>query len=406
MVTNASARLKQGKNRIMKEWEVRANSEVIAALQLESLALRDSLPLLLDHLTDALSTTIDRTAARKRWDRSESLRIGQKHGRERAEDYNYTMDQMIFEYHILREVIFDVVEEEMPLTTVEREVIICGIEQAVNDAATQFSETLRLIQERLASTLTHDLRGPITSAKLHAQLLLRRKEEVDAKVLSAAGRSLNSMDRVDSMIRDLLDASMIRAGERLPLKIEECDLDLMAKEIAEEFNIIYGDRFVLVSEGSAPGFWSKSGMRRVIENLATNATKYGIPETEISIKLQQSDSRIALSVHNEGTPIPKEIQAGLFQQFRRAKSSENQTGWGLGLTVVKGVTEAHGGTVRVESAEGKGTTFVIDLPRDSRDVANKSTQSSTIETASPPPESQKLSPRQAPESRQQAELQA
>jgi signal transduction histidine kinase len=362
-------RLRENAARIMKEWEKRANSEVLAAMNLESLALQNSLPDLLDHLADALSNTINRTDARKRWDRSESLRVGQEHGKERAESFNYTMDQMIFEYHILREVIFDVMDEEdASFSTVEREVVTCAIEQAVNDAATQFSETLRLIQERLASTLTHDLRGPITSAKLHAQLLLHRQEEVDAGVRSAASRILNSMDRLDSMIIELLDASVVRAGERLALKIEECDLDLMAREIVEEFNVIYENRFVLVSEGPAKGFWSQSGIRRVIENLSTNATKYSTPNSPITITIQQTKSTVTVSVHNEGQPISAENQARLFQEFHRAKSSESQTGWGLGLTVVKGVTEAHRGTAKVESAEGKGTTFTIELPRDAREL--------------------------------------
>lgn len=370
MSSKTSSRLKLNADRIMQEWEDRANQEVLAAMHLESLALRNSLPQLLGHLADALSTTIDRTSARKRWDRAESLRVGQEHGQERAESYNYTMDQMISEYHILREVIFDVMDEEDgSFSSIEREVVTCAIEQAVNDAATQFSETLRLIQERLTATLTHDLRGPITAAKLHAQILLRRQEEVDAGVKSAASQILSSMDRLDSMIRELLDASLIRAGEPLALKIEECDLGLLVKEIVEEFNIIYENRFKLVSEGPAPGFWSQSGIRRVIENLATNATKYSTPNTPITIAIQQAESTVSISVHNEGQPISPENRSLLFKQFRRAKSSETQTGWGLGLTVVKDVTEAHHGTVRVESREGEGTTFTVELPRDARKLS-------------------------------------
>jgi signal transduction histidine kinase len=343
MPNQASELLKLRSEKIMKNWEARANAEVLPAFQLESLALRDSLPELLNQIVDALSTTIDRTEARKRWDRKESLRIGQKHGRERAISHTYTMDQMIFEYRILREV------------------IVCAIEQAVNDAATQFSETLKMVQERIASSLTHDLRGPITAAKLCAELIVRRPE--DGKlVLSTATKISKSMERLDFMISELLDASMIRSGQTLTLKIEECNLFAILKDCADELNLIYHDRFIVEATPNVIGFWSKGALHRIIDNLATNAVKYGSPDSPITITLQQDQSKVVITVHNEGSPISKEDQSILFKEFRRAKSAETQTGWGLGLTVVKGLTEAHQGRVRVESTEEKGTSFIVELP--------------------------------------------
>ncbi|MBC7691803.1 MAG: sensor histidine kinase [Methylotenera sp.] len=349
----------------MRVWEVRANEEVLAALRLESLALRDSLPELLMQIVDALSTTIDRTEIQIRWDRSESLRIGRKHGRERAVNLDYTMDQMIFEYHILRQVICDVMEETRPLKAIEREVIVCAIEQAVNDAATQFSDTLRELQEKLASALTHDMRGPVTSAKINAQMILRRPDDQELS-RKAATRISAGMDRLDAMIRDLLDASLIRAGNHASLIFEEYDLAAMTREIAEDFNITYGDRFVVVADSPTPVFWSKTAVHRVVENLATNAAKYGAPDTPITLTIEQTPSQVMLSVHNQGNPIPREEQASLFQAFSRAESAKGQPGWGLGLTVVKGLTEAHHGKVSLESTEEKGTIFTVELPRDAR----------------------------------------
>jgi signal transduction histidine kinase len=109
-----------------------------------------------------------------------------------------------------------------------------------------------------------------------------------------------------------------------------------------------------------------------VENLATNAVKYSTPDTAITITIQQSDSKVILSVHNQGNPIALNEQDTLFQQFRRKKSAETQVGWGLGLTVVKGITESHSGTVRIESSDEKGTSFIIELPRDARIPENSS----------------------------------
>jgi signal transduction histidine kinase len=362
MPNQASELLKSKSEKIMKNWEERANSEVLPAFELESLALRDSLPELLKQIADALSTTIDRTEARKIWDRKESLRIGQKHGRERASSHTYTMDQMIFEYRILREVICDVMEENKPLSPVSREVIVGAIEQAVNDAATQFSETLKLIQERLASSLTHDLRGPITVAKMCSQIMMERADD-STLVLGTATKILKSMDRLDSMIGDLLDASLIRTGESLPLKLENCDLMEIVNECAEELNLIYSGRFVVVADTMVNGCWSKVGLRRIIDNLATNAIKYGAQNTAVTLSVSQNDSNVIFSIHNEGPAISTEDQKILFKEFCRAKSAEGQKGWGLGLTVVKGLAEAHHGSVSVKSDSANGTTFIVEMPK-------------------------------------------
>lgn len=362
MINRTSERLRRNTDRIIKRWEERARKEIAATAHLESLALRDSLPEYLRQLADALSTTIKRTDARAKSDRRESERVGKQHGIERAASRNYTLDQLILEYHILRQAICDVLEEEEILAPAEREVIVASIEQAVNDAATQFSETLREIQERLTHTLAHDLRSPITAAKSGAQLILRRPDDAD-HCIKLAGRISSNMDRLDSMIHDLLDASRIRAGESLPLKLQECDLDLIARQVADEANYYYGNRFIVVSTRPCLGNWNEDGIRRLIENLTTNAVKYGAPDTPVTIRVMDEKSTAVLSVHNQGAPIPREEQAILFQQFRRAKRTERKTGWGLGLTLVKGMAEAHGGTVSVESREGYGTKFTVELPK-------------------------------------------
>ncbi|HEY9693879.1 MAG TPA: ATP-binding protein [Oculatellaceae cyanobacterium] len=111
------------------------------------------------------------------------------------------------------------------------------------------------------------------------------------------------------------------------------------------------------------GKHSRKEIQRVIENLAINAVKYGAPNTPITLTLQQTETQITLIIHNEGNPIALDAQSILFQQFRRTVCAEEQTGWGLGLFLAKSITEAHQGTLGVESAEGKGTSFIIQLPK-------------------------------------------
>jgi signal transduction histidine kinase len=362
MTSEASERLRRNIEKIMSQWQERAEQEVFAALHQKELALRNSLPEYLLQLAGTLSTSIERTDARIKWDQQESERVGRKHGRERAGSRNYTIDQLIFEYHILRQVIWDVLGEESPLSAIELEIITGSIEQAVNDAATEFSDTLRNIQEKLMATLAHDLRSPLTSASLDATILARRPDD-RAYVLKAANRISHNMSRLDAMIQNLLDVARLQAGEGIPLPLEQCDLAEIAGQVADEFNDLSEKRFVCSSTGPVMGYWNDDGLRRVIENLATNAEKYGAPDTPITIEVHQTSDTASLTVHNLGHPIPAEDQGIIFQQYRRTRSAQEQAGWGVGLTIVKGITETFQGTVRVQSSAASGTSFIIELPK-------------------------------------------
>jgi signal transduction histidine kinase len=201
-------------------------------------------------------------------------------------------------------------------------------------------------------------------AKTCAALILRRPKDAEHCV-KVADRISANMDRLDAMISELLDASTIKAGRPLAMKFEKCDLGQIVQQVADEFDSIYGSRFV-IEAAPVIGYWDASQMQRVLENIATNAVKYGDLNTPITVKLRCVGNSAILSVHNDGTPIPPEEQAILFQQFRRTRVNGTEPGWGLGLAVVKGIVEAHRGTVKVESAEDLGTTFVVELPIDWR----------------------------------------
>jgi signal transduction histidine kinase len=361
MINRASERLQQHAERIMRLWEERARAEISASLHQNSLILQDSLPQYLDFLVTELSTAIARTSTRINADKVESDRIGRKHGRERAGYADYSITQLILEYQILRQVVCQVLEEEAPLTTRERDIIISSIEQAVNDAATQFSQTLSEIQELFMVTLTHDLKNPLNIIKMGTHLVLRRFERGD-RHYDVTARMIGAIERLDGMIQNLLDTSRLRAGQGLSLTFENCDLEQLLQEVVEDLNFAYEERFVLVSADAVETRCHRKSLRRVIENIATNAVKYGAPDTPITLTLQHTATTIHITIHNEGQPISSEARSILFQQFRRTKTAGEQEGWGLGLFLAKSLTEMHQGTIEVESAEGKGTSFIITLP--------------------------------------------
>lgn len=370
MPNKTAEKLRRNIDKILLIWEERVNHEVSAAQHQETKALRNSLPEYLNQLADALSNTIDRTTARKRSDKINSTRVGKRHGEDRAGSKNYTIDQLITEYHILRQVLFDVMEDEAPLSVVEREVIVCSIEQAVNDAATEYSNILKSVKERISNTLAHDLRNPLTSTKIAAELALRKLPPGDA-MIPKMNVIISNMKRLDQMVTELLDASRLEAGQSMLIETKYCDFDEVIRQVTDELSLSYPECFEVQSKGRCQGYWDENGLRRIVENLVTNAIKYGDANRPITISLTQDKNSIELRVHNFGKPIPPEDVPILFEQYRRLKSSQHKAGWGLGLTMVKGMVDAHNGSILVESDKDKGTTFIIKLPKDARSMAKR-----------------------------------
>ena len=225
----------------------------------------------------------------------------------------------------------------------------------------------RDLRENFVAALSHDLRNPLTAAKMSAQLLFRSSSE-PLKFHKLAGRIVDNMDRIDQMIRDLLDVTRIKVGEEIPLNLSEWELSDVIKEAMDDLASVHGDRFVLKVKDRIRVYWDCSSMKRVLENLIINAVKYGSPTTAITIKIEVKDSAVEISVHNEGSPISLADQEALFVQFRRSESAKKsgQKGWGIGLTLVRSFVEAHGGRVNVKSSKDEGTTFFVIVPQDSR----------------------------------------
>ena len=116
------------------------------------------------------------------------------------------------------------------------------------------------------------------------------------------------------------------------------------------------------------GYFAPDALRRAVENLVTNAVRYGDGSRPITVTVTHAHERARLKVHNYGTYIPVEQQETLFRAFHRSTAAETSghRGWGLGLAQARGVAEAHGGSIAVDSMPETGTTFTISIPADAR----------------------------------------
>lgn len=225
----------------------------------------------------------------------------------------------------------------------------------------------RSIREHLVAMLAHDLRGPLAAAKLGAELLIEEPALLDVR-RDLGTRIERNLDRMDRMIRDLLDASRVRAGERLVLHLDRCDLAQLMRDVAEELRMVHGDRFVVDVDPRVEGIWSADELHRALWNLGVNAVKYGAAERPIDLHVHRVDGFVLVAVHNWGMPIDPEEQKHLFDPFVRTRAGVESgvAGWGLGLALVRGCAEAHGGTVTVTSNADEGTTFSLTIPLDAR----------------------------------------
>jgi len=226
---------------------------------------------------------------------------------------------------------------------------------------------LERAREEFISVIAHDLRSPLTVIIGFAGMLQRippdrhGQDEENRAVQSI----LTSAKRLEKMVADLLDASRIEA-RRLKLELQVVDLPRLLHEIMERTSeITKGHPLRLEIHDPIPPIEADPArLEQILVNLLSNAAKYSYPESEILIESRTRPGEIVLSVTNEGQGIPPEEQKVVFERFRRTQAAARGkvTGLGLGLYITKGLVEAHGGQIWVESEPGKTTTFYFTLP--------------------------------------------
>ncbi len=323
--------------------------------------LVDTLPVFVEAIAEAVGRSEPQNSAKV------YNTVAEEHGGERARITNYKHEDLIREYQILRWILLEVLEEAgVTMTVKERIALHSSIDVAVRQAATTFTLVHERIRDQYVATLSHDMKNPLSSILLNAELLVRKSVDPDF-VVKQAGKLKEAAGRMQKMIDDLLDLSLINAnGSRLKLELEPLDISALTEEIICDLSGRAQGR-LKASVEKITGTWDRTYLRRALENLMSNALKYADPRSEICIHGTSTKGRLLWSIHNSGTPIPPEEQETIFQVFIRAKeSSRNESkGWGLGLPLVRAVAEAHGGSLGLESSAESGTTFFFDIPLDS-----------------------------------------
>jgi signal transduction histidine kinase len=231
------------------------------------------------------------------------------------------------------------------------------IEHAETDAA--LVEAVRL-SEQVVGILSHDLQTPLSSISISAGAL-KRKGNVDPKPVD---QILASTRRMSGMIAQLLDLTGIRLGGGIPVEPRPSDLSAVISGVVDEVRAAYPERTVdWKTPGPLLGSWDADRMGQVASNLIGNALEHGDSSKRVQVELTLTSEIVALSVHNDGPPIPSDLLPGIFDPYRRGATAEVKTrGLGLGLYITQQIVAAHGGTIDVRSSNEQGTNFVVKLP--------------------------------------------
>jgi PAS domain S-box-containing protein len=220
-------------------------------------------------------------------------------------------------------------------------------------------------EEKLIGIVSHDLRNPLNAILLAVQTLLRRRG-LDERQAAALSRVRGSAERMQRMIRDLLDFTQARLRGGIPVTRAPVDVHALVRQVADEVGLAHPGREVQVSvEGEGQGLFDADRVAQLLTNLLGNAIAYSPEGTPVRVDARGEDGAVVLEVHNQGPPIPPEQLQRLFQPLERGdlKGGSAERSIGLGLFIVASIAQAHGGRVDVRSSAEEGTRFSVWLPR-------------------------------------------
>jgi len=288
-----------------------------------------------------------------------------------ANEYEATLDRLGRQE---RKGYFSFVVEPMKDLAGETEaILIFGYE--VTEQVTARREKERLtskLQEALHSRdefmaiASHELKSPITSISLQLQLTKKRIQTELGQASSSEkliDKSIKVTNRLAGLVENLLDVAQMQAGI-LAFSFQTMNVEAVIREAVIHVSEQLERAECSVRVEVAPNLvvrWDPARIEQVIVNLISNAIKYA-PGHPIQIRVSVEGATAVLVVQDFGPGILKELQEKIFERFERANVSHNVSGLGLGLYIVKQIVTGHQGNIRVESEEGKGTKFIIELP--------------------------------------------
>ena len=228
------------------------------------------------------------------------------------------------------------------------------------------------LREQFIAILGHDLRNPLQA--VYSAGVLLEKKVADPALKDVAARIRVSVNRMSSLINDVLDFARGRLGEGMGIRVADVEnIDAGLSAVVREFQDGQPDRQILANISVTRKVRCDLGrVQQVASNLIGNALKHGAPHGPVKVFARAENSELVLDVWNSGEPIPPENIDKICEPFWRQSSSGNREGLGLGLYICSQIVSAHGGRLTVTSSQEEGTNFTARLPLDADHLDHRS----------------------------------
>jgi two-component system OmpR family sensor kinase len=222
-------------------------------------------------------------------------------------------------------------------------------------------ESLFTSQQRFLADVSHELRTPLTVIKGNVDLI-RHMKQADEESLSSIDQEAGRLTR---LVGGLLMLAQAETG-KLTLNLQPVELDILLTEVFQEMRVLAGNKLVVhlneIDQVMVNG--DRDRLKQVLLNLVANAIQYTPPGGDVFLSMARINEQARILIRDTGPGIPAVDLPHIFDRFYRAEKSRTRStssGFGLGLSIAHWIVEHHGGQIKVESKEGKGTTFAIWL---------------------------------------------
>ncbi|OGN99441.1 MAG: hypothetical protein A2Y89_04990, partial [Chloroflexi bacterium RBG_13_51_18] len=224
---------------------------------------------------------------------------------------------------------------------------------------------LQTMRRDLVGNISHELRTPIAGIKAMTETLQDGAIDDKEAARDFLARIAGEVDRLSQIVAELTQLSRIETGQA-ELKMEPVNLNAMIDEVLVEMSPLAERQHVTLSKELSPNLplvqADKDRIRQTIINLAHNAIKFNKPAGQVTVATNYDDKSVTVSVADTGIGISKGDLSHVFERFYKVDKARSGGGSGLGLAIAKHTIQAHGGEIRVQSEEGKGSTFSFSLP--------------------------------------------
>lgn len=219
-----------------------------------------------------------------------------------------------------------------------------------------------LARDEMLAAVSHDLKTPLNAVLLSAAAILSRVP-VDSSLADFARKIRRSAERMDKLLRDLIDTATLDA-EAVRLSLCSCDVDALARQIVDDHHLSAIERRVELrytpSEMPALALGDESRLAQVFDNLVSNAVKFTHAGGRVVVSVARIDRVVRFEVEDTGPGLTADELKHIFERRWQA-DAHSKIGSGLGLFIARGLVQAHGGRIVAQSVVGRGTTFRVDL---------------------------------------------